>query len=197
MLVRSDIEESVGWDNGNRAIADDSYFALRFAYMYPGRSSFMPAVTYGSSPSTIRDMLRQRKRWFLNVSNLSFFGNVPLRYRAFMIYSIIFWVGMVIQNVVPILLLLHILGVMKMPIINDEVLGLWAFTLSFWIWFYLSGLKINKEICGDYKHRFMDQLVLVFLYIFVISPLEIVGGLLGFISFLRNEKRFDVVSKPI
>ncbi|CAC11359.1 zeste-white 4 related membrane protein [Thermoplasma acidophilum] len=197
MLVRSDVEESVGWDNGNRAIADDSFFALNFAYLYPGRSAFMPAITYGSSPTTIRDMLKQRKRWFLNVSNLSFYGGIPIKYRAFMIYSIIFWIGMVVQNVVPILMVLHFLGVIRMAVINPEVLFLWAFTLSFWIWFYISGLRINREVSGIYRESLIDYAILVFLYIFVISPLEIIGGLLGFISFLKNERSFEVISKPI
>ncbi len=197
MLVRSDIEESVGWDNGDRAMSDDSCFALNFAYMYPGKSAFMPAVTFGASPANVKDMLKQRKRWFLNVSNLSFYGKVPFRYRLFMIYTIIFWFSMVFQNVIFVLFVLRFFGIFHQVIITPPIVILWAFTLSFWIWFYISGLRINMELSGKRKGILKYSLIMIPMYLFVISPLELAGGFLGFISFLKNEKKFDVISKPI
>jgi hypothetical protein len=58
LLVRSDIEASLGWDYGRLlSITEDANFALLFATKYPGRSAWFPARCYGSAPESFGDLV--------------------------------------------------------------------------------------------------------------------------------------------
>ena len=190
LLVRSDVEGNIGWDSGNRPISDDSCFGLRFSEKYPGRSSFLPAFTYGASPSTVRDMLRQRRRWLVDLTNLGIYGPLPWRYRLLLIYSILFWSSMATQNVMLAVLILEGLHIIAYQLMTAPMAVMWAFTFSFWIWFYWNGLYINSALSQEKVPFWKKAALMVPLFFLVIGPLEVLGGLMGLYAFLRNERKF-------
>ncbi|MDS0256994.1 glycosyltransferase family 2 protein [Thermoplasmatales archaeon AK] len=196
LLVRSDVECEIGWDSGNRPISDDSCFGLNFSKKYPGRSSFLPAFTYGASPASVMDMLKQRRRWLVDLTNLGLYGPLPWRYRLLLIYSVIFWSSMVTQNVILIVLILQLLHVIAIELITVPMAVMWSFTFSFWIWFYWNGLHINNEVSERKEPFWKKALLMIPLFFFVIGPLEAFGGAWGIYAFLRNERKFEVIKKP-
>ena len=196
LLVRSDIEAQIGWDNGKRPISDDSCFGLRFSEKFPGKASFLPAFTYGASPSTVRDMLRQRRRWLVDLTNLGFYGPLPWKYRLIFIYSVLFWSSMITQNVILATMLLQFFHVIAFQLITPPMGVMWAFTFSFWIWFYWNGLHINNRVSEKPTAFWKSALLMIPLFFLVIGPLEFIGGAWGLYAFVKNERRFEVISKP-
>jgi len=197
LLVRSDVESKIGWDNGNRPISDDSCFGLSFSEYYPGRSSFLPAFTYGASPSTVYDMLKQRRRWLVDLTNLGIYGPLPWKYRLLFIYSVLFWSSMVTQNIIFGVIILQSLHLISLELITPAMGAMWAFTYSFWIWFYWNGLHINHQVTENRKPFWKKALIMIPLFFFVIGPLETVGGIWGLYAFLKKERRFEVIRKPM
>jgi egghead protein (zeste-white 4 protein) len=64
LLVRSDMEEKVGWDNG-KTLAEDTLFALKAKNKLGTRAfGWHGGVLEERSPYTLRDLVKQRKRWF-------------------------------------------------------------------------------------------------------------------------------------
>jgi len=61
LLVRMDVECDVGWALG-RTIAEDQLFGLKVFEKYP-RMGWHGGVVLETSPSTVKGMLAQRKRW--------------------------------------------------------------------------------------------------------------------------------------
>ncbi len=196
LLVRSDVEANIGWDSGNRPISDDSCFGLRFSEKYPGKSSFLPAFTYGASPSNVKDMLRQRRRWLVDLTNLGIYGPLPWRYRLLLIYSVIFWSSMATQNIMLVILILEGLHLIGFELITPPMAVMWAFTFSFWIWFYWNGLHINSAVSEEKIPFWKKAALMVPLFFLVIGPLEFLGGVMGLFAFLRNERKFEVIRKP-
>ncbi|MCL5783147.1 MAG: glycosyltransferase family 2 protein [Candidatus Thermoplasmatota archaeon] len=197
LLIRSDIESEIGWENGSRQIIDDSCFGLRFSEKYWGKSSFLPAFTYGASPSSVRDMLRQRRRWLVDMTNLGIYGPLPWKYRLMLIYSAMFWSSMITQNIILATLLLQFFHIISFELITPPMGLMWAFTFSFWIWFYWNGLHINTSVSENTMPFWKSALLMIPLFFFVIGPLEAIGGIMGIYAFLRNEKRFEVIQKPL
>src|SRR4030066_1416257 len=79
LLIRSDVEEEVSWENG-KPIAEDTLFAVS-AKTKCGSDSFgwHGGVIEEKSPLSLRDLVKQRKRWFYGlIQNLKF---IPLKER--------------------------------------------------------------------------------------------------------------------
>src|SRR3989304_4411762 len=79
LLIRSDVEEEVSWENG-KTIAEDTLFVVSAKTKF-GSSSFgwHGGVIEDKSPLSLRDLVKQRKRWFYGlIQNLKF---MPLKER--------------------------------------------------------------------------------------------------------------------
>lgn len=196
LLVRSDVEAEIGWDSGSRPISDDSCFGLRFSEKYRGKSSFLPAFTYGASPSNVRDMLRQRRRWLVDLTNLGIYGPLPWKYRLLLIYSVLFWSSMITQNVILVTMVLQYFHLLAFQLITPPMGIMWAFTFSFWIWFYWNGLHINTQVSEKPTPFWKSALLMIPMFFLVIGPLEFLGGAMGIYAFVRKENKFEVISKP-
>jgi egghead protein (zeste-white 4 protein) len=62
-LVRADIEDSVGWDVGGYAPAEDLLFEVRVRASYGSVFGVLPGFAYEKAAHSISDQLRQRRRW--------------------------------------------------------------------------------------------------------------------------------------
>lgn len=54
LLVRASIEESIGWDFGEKVKVEDAYFGLFFSLRFRQRSTFLASCSYGASPSSVQ-----------------------------------------------------------------------------------------------------------------------------------------------
>lgn len=196
LLVRGNIEASIGWDFGPTAIVEDAEFAMRFATRYPGRSGWFPGRCYGASPATVRDLIKQRRRWSAGLVALALRGSIPLRARALLAYSVSTWVLGPLQHIVCVLGVSAILGTWSTSPVAPWVTVLWALNMGYVVWMYWSGLRINVRATGMDRPSWGQRLVVLAL-VPVCALWEGLGGLLGFWDFLRGRANtFVVIQKP-
>jgi hypothetical protein len=195
LLLRASIEAMIGWDFGPRSIVEDAQFALRFCELFPGRSDWFNGRSYGASPATARDFVKQRERWAWGLVGLCFNRTVRVRYRAFLGLSVASWILGPFQHIGVVLLVAWFTGNMNTSPVTESVLLLWALNYSYVVWTYWEGLRLNALSSAGGRRRWYEPLVVIVL-IPVFALLEGVGGLRGFVKFLRRqEHKFVVIAK--
>jgi egghead protein (zeste-white 4 protein) len=196
LLVRASVEATIGWDFGPRTIVEDAQFAMYFCDRYPGRSDWFPGRSYGASPATVADFVRQRERWVWGLLELATRRSIPLRRRLPLLKNVVVWACGPIQHPAVILLAGALLGDMNTTPASVVVVPLWALNIAYCVWLYWEGLKINVLSSAVPRRLWWEALCLPML-IPLFSLLEIGGILLGVIRFLRNgEFAFNVIAKP-
>ena len=131
LLIRSSIEAEIGWDFGPKAITEDAQLALIFCGRYPGLSDWFEGRSYGASPATVRDFLKQRERWAWGLLGLSLNRSIPLRNRLFLGYCVSNWVLGPVQNVLFVLLIAFVLRIFSLSPTTPYVLVLWTMNMAF------------------------------------------------------------------
>lgn len=199
LLVRSDIETSLGWDYGRLlSITEDANFALLFATRYPGRSAWITARCYGSAPESFADLVKQRKRWARGLLHVARNPVVPLRNRLLLGYALSSWVLGPLQHVLVVLLLAAVMGVRYTAPVQQWLLLPWALNMAVGVWMYLDGLRANAHASG---RRVPLRMWFGLLLIPVFSLIEGWAGLRGFIEYVKDRfggsesELFEVISK--
>ncbi len=196
LLVRASIEATIGWDFGPRSIVEDAQFALIFSAIYRGRSAWFCGRSYGASPASIRDFVRQRERWSWGLAALVFNGSLQLRNRLLLAYSVMSWVVGPIQNVMVVFLTAVIIGDYRTSPVTLFVIPLWALNMAYVIWMYWEGLRLNAAVSGGGRRKWWEPWAVILL-IPIFGMMEGLSGLRGFVKFARRaENKFVVIAKP-
>jgi len=91
-LVRADIEDSVGWDVAGYAPAEDLIFEIRVRARYGSVFGVLKGFAYEKGAFSMREQLRQRRRWVRGIMNAIRRSPVLSRRRRFTIaYSAASW----------------------------------------------------------------------------------------------------------
>jgi hypothetical protein len=143
MLMRSTVEDDIGWDFGPRTIVEDAQYALEFCARYPGRSAWIPAVCHGASPSTLHALIAQRRRWAWGLVMLALDRRVPWRRRTFLGYSVATWVLGPFQHIGVVLAAAFATHETASPA-SLAVIPLWAVNMGYVVWMYWTGLRVNQ-----------------------------------------------------
>lgn len=197
LIIRADIEDEIGWDFPDTVI-EDAYFAVQFATKYPRRSTTLNSYSYGASPASVRDLLRQRRRWIEGLLRLAFNRRLPLMPKLPLLYSIFTWSLAPFQFVGLALLISYTVGFDNTSPISPLLLPLWALGLAGVFWLYLEGLKIN--LSASYRpppHLLLSILIIPAIY--MITLLETFGVMLGIFRFMGfgSQKVSEVITKPV
>ncbi|UGQ09434.1 glycosyltransferase family 2 protein [Yinghuangia sp. ASG 101] len=196
LLMRADIEAEIGWDFGPKAIVEDAQLALTFCRRYPGRSDWFNGRCYGASPATARDFVKQRERWAWGLIGLCFDRSIPLRYRWFLSACVVTWVLGPLQHIAVILALAWATGDTNTSPVAQTVIVLWALNFAYVLWMYWEGLRLNGLVSANGRRLWWEPIAVIVL-IPVFSVLEGLGGLRGFLKFIRGEdNKFVVIAKP-
>jgi beta-1,4-mannosyltransferase len=196
LLVRASVEAAIGWDFGPRSLVEDAQFALWFCERYPGRSGWIPGRSYGASPATVGDFIRQRERWVWGLLELAMEPKVPLRRRLLLMHNVVVWVCAAIAHPVVVLLAGTVLGDVHVTPVSATLVPLWALNIAFCAWLYWEGLKLNASSSAQPRPLWWERLCLI-----ALSPLfsiwEVAGISLGLVRFLKRGKPgFTVIRKP-
>jgi len=141
VLIRSDVEASIGWDFGT-TWGEDSLFGLE-AQKRGYRIRWLKGRLYEQSPFTIRDFLKQRRRWvFHSLDVLRRKTSVKVKTSYF--YSLLVWASGLISLFVTIL---TIQSKAVFPF-NDSLLLITAPITASWISAYPVGLYLNTQPLG-------------------------------------------------
>jgi egghead protein (zeste-white 4 protein) len=196
LLVRSSVESEIGWDFGPMTLVEDAHFALEFCERYPGRSAWIEGLSYGASPSSVRDFVKQRARWVWGLLHLATQRKAPLRVRALLVANVFIWACSPLGHPVLLLVAGAALGEPGTTPPTALVGAVWSFNFAFYIWLYWEGLKINARASSTPARKWWEPACLLFL-----SPLfaiwECMGICLGVFRFLtKTEAYFSVIVKP-
>ena len=196
LLLRASVEASLGWDYGPKAIVEDAQIAMLFSQRYPGRSDWFEGRSYGASPASVRDFLRQRERWAWGLIALCFNRDIPRKYRALLSLSVGTWLISPFQNVGIVLLLAWFTGTMNTSPVTESVLVLWAVNFGYAVGTYWEGLRVNVRASADPRRRWWE-LAAVVSGIPLFAFIEGCGALRGLAKFLtRRDRQFTVIAKP-
>lgn len=197
LVIRADIEDEIGWDFPDTVI-EDAYFAIQFATKYPKRSTTLNSYSYGASPASARDLLRQRRRWMEGLLHLAFNRRLPLLRKLPLLYSIFTWTLAPFQFVGLALLISYLSGIGNTSPVSPVFLPLWALSLAGVFWFYLEGLKVNLSASDRPRpHLFLSLVIIPGIYL--ITFIETIGVVLGIVRFMGfgSQKISEVITKPI
>jgi cellulose synthase/poly-beta-1,6-N-acetylglucosamine synthase-like glycosyltransferase len=202
LLIRASIEADIGWDFGARSLVEDAQFALVFCSRHPGRSGWIPARSYGASPSTVADFTSQRERWVWGLLELVTGRNrllaeaVPRRSRLLLLHNVLVWMCAPLAHPAVIVLICGLTGDLWTTPVVPFLVPLWALNLSFCIWLYWEGLKLNAAASADPRRRWWETVCVVVL-IPLFSLWECVGIVRGVHRFATaRDARFTVIAKP-
>ncbi len=196
LLVRASIEATIGWDFGPQSIVEDAEFALIFCAYYAGRSAWFCGRSYGASPASLRDFVRQRERWSWGLVALVFNRSLQLRNRLLLGYSVMSWVVGPIQNVGVVALVAVLVGDHSTSPVALFVLPLWALNMAYVIWMYWEGLRLNAGVSGGGRRKWWEPWAVILL-IPIFGLMEGFSGFRGFLKFARRvDNRFTVIAKP-
>ena len=94
ILVRADVEDSVGWDSVGYAPAEDLTFEIRVRAKYGSVFRVLKGFAYEKGAFTLRDQLKQRRRWVHGVIFALFHSSeLSRRRRATLFYSLLTWIS--------------------------------------------------------------------------------------------------------
>ncbi len=197
LLVRASVEAEIGWDFGPQTIVEDAEFAMRFCDSHPGRSEWFPACSYGASPATLTDFVRQRERWVWGLLELLAQSSIPVRRRLVLLPTIAVWVGAPFANPIVLITVGFLLGNADTTPVNLVIGALWAVNFGFYIWLYSEGFRINRQWSAMSRSRWWEPFLVV-LGTPVFALMECLGIISGLSRFLhRSEMRFTVIGKPV
>lgn len=187
IVVNNRVEYLVGMDHGPEAsITEDAYFAL-MAQNMGVKFSFIHTVMYEKSPFSIRDFMRQRRRWFGGLWLVALSRDIPLRQRWILITFMILWsvswlcIWMVFVN------LLYPTGTPLWLAIAGGV------SFAYYVTLYLIGY-LRTFRWNDGCRRFIIYLFAQLILIPVFSLIEAGGVFYGLISPPHD---FQIVQKEI
>jgi hypothetical protein len=182
LLVRSDVEETVGWDNG-KTFAEDSLFAIA-ARRKLGSSVFgwHGGVVEEKSPYNLRDIFRQRKRWFYGlVQNLK---HLSSKDKILQVIRALVWSSGFISGLVSIFALL---------VPQDIYPPLRIFFLiasSLWLLSYQIGAFLNSRNLSFSKRLRFHMLTLIS------TPLiGMIECSIPVLSVIRKPRTFEIIEK--
>ena len=190
LLVRSDVEEEVGWENG-KTLAEDTLFAIKARIKFgPEAFGWHGGVVEEKSPLTLKDLFRQRRRWFYGlIQNFKYFclgEQIRQSIRALiwasgLVSGIIAFTAFFIPQAIP----------TWVPIFDVPLLRIF-FSVASLMW--LSSYQIGAFLNGTYlplKKR------ISFHFLALVSSIAI--GLLEcttpIIALISKPKTFDVIKK--
>ncbi|RMG92642.1 MAG: hypothetical protein D6706_16535 [Chloroflexi bacterium] len=91
IVIQNHVEKTIGLDHGpDASITEDAYFAL-VAQQIGIEFAFIHTFMYEKSPFSLRDFIRQRRRWFGGLWMCVLSGNLPLKERIILGTFMVLW----------------------------------------------------------------------------------------------------------
>jgi cellulose synthase/poly-beta-1,6-N-acetylglucosamine synthase-like glycosyltransferase len=138
VLIRSDIEQKIGWDFG-KTWGEDSLFGLK-AQELGYKIEWLKGRLYEQSPFSIKDFLKQRRRWALHSFDI-LKRKLPLKVKLIYFYSLLIWASGLISLIAT---LLAIFSGTIFPF-NNYIILIAIPVLVTWIGSYLVGFYLNIQ----------------------------------------------------
>ncbi len=144
LLVRADVENEIGWDFG-RVRSEDLLFSLKLRERFGSVTRRLKGFAYEKPPFTVRDQLKQRRRWILGTIEVLRRGDVELKHKLPIVYSLGSWLTALPSIVAAVLGVLVPSGGV-FPVVGGLISG-------FMWWSIYSAYKVGLEMHEVYIDR--------------------------------------------
>ena len=188
LLIRSDIEHSVGWDFINCYISEDSRFGYEATKKLGKIFGWHGGLTIETPPASVGSVLKQRMRWFFgSILNLRYVPRARLPRR---IYSITVWLdGFILTSFFFVL----ILGIYQEPWFS-QLFIVHGFTLTAVFWLSRYEIGVYQNLRYSTLNRF--QKFLLYLGIIPLAPVvDFICTVPTILAFIRRPKSFEITGK--
>ena len=189
ILVRSDVSKRIGFDFGAEgSITEDAWWAL--AQLEDGVSfAWVDGYVVEQAPQTVRDFVRQRRRWFSGLAKVASYAPAPWWSRV----ALLAFIGTWAMSMFGILYSLAnmVLGLYTPP----AIAWIAAACYSWYVTMYVEGLALNFRTLGGFS-----PVRQAFYYVAQILLVPIFGILEGagvVYAIVRPERGFHVIDKPV
>ena len=187
-LYRADLEARIGWDFGE-VRAEDALFGVLASKYFPKPYGWLKGKLYEQSPFSIKDFLKQRRRWFwgkldilLNRKDLDF------KYKIIFLISLISWLCSLPSQIITYINLLY-----PTPIPHPLTTIFFGFNLSTMIYLYWIGCKLNLQ---PIEKNSIWKRILNILAIPIIAFMEGLAPWYALFTYRSNKKiAFEVIKK--
>jgi len=190
LLIRSDIEEKIGWQNG-KTLAEDTLFAIQAKKKFgPEAFGWHGGVVEEQSPLNVRDLLKQRKRWFhgliQNLKYLSRMDKISQTARA------ILWTAGLIAGIASILA--WIAPFFNLPYQDMPLFFKILFTITsvMWLLAYQIGALMNSKYLSLKRRVQFHFMTLLFSI-----PIGLIECAVPLLSVISKPKTFEVIKKQL
>lgn len=185
ILLPNFIEQAIGFDYAPaQCVTEDAYFGLK---ALEGRYKFgwVNGFVYEQSPRTVRDFLKQRRRWYLGICQV-ILSDLKWSTKGVLTLSTLAWTGSVL---VMFATLVNFAAPIRIPewvrIGGDLSLAIYA--ALYWVGLHMNLRGTKTSVC-----RRALMYVALIISIPVYSAMEVAGVVYGII---RPELGFEVIDK--
>ena len=186
VLIRSDVEHRVGWDFGE-TWGEDSLFGLK-AQELGYKIEWLKGRLYEQSPFSIKDFLKQRRRWALHSFDV-LKRKLPLKVKLYYFYSLLIWVSGLISLIATIL---AIFSGTIFPF-NNAIILLTIPVMVTWVGSYLIGFYLNTQPLNISKH---NKILFAITSVIIGSILDGIAIWYTMFTMLKNKNiTFEVIKK--
>lgn len=187
MLVPAVVEHKIGFDlGGHGSITEDAYFAL-LAYDMGYKFGWVDGFIREQSPFNIKDLIKQRRRWFCGLAILAFDDSIAFKRRFYLICSLLLWkiswmsIFVTVAN--------FLIGGSYFPL---SLIILSAVMTSGYFVAYMVGVYRNLM---DVRFSIVKKIFLYFITFILVPVSAFIEGIAVIYSILKPVKGFDVVKK--
>jgi len=139
LLYRYDIEKKIGWDYG-KIRAEDAMFGL-LVNKYFGRVwGWLKGKLYEQSSFTIKDFLKQRRKWVWGQLDILKKNNIDTKYKFINLIHIFSWL-----TALPSMVIAYTNIIYPTPLYDPLLSIPFGFSLSTLLYLYWEGSKLNLQ----------------------------------------------------
>lgn len=189
ILIPSHVLNRLTWDMSSGSITEDAELAMR-AMQSGVKFCHVEGFVIEQSPQSIRDLIKQRKRWFFGIAQLLRYKGISMKYKLGLLLMFIPWS---VSWLIPYVTLVSFLSGTFIP---DILILPTMFIAGVSMGIYLLGLHMQLDTAYT-KFSMIDYMILYVLLILglVLQIIPIIETL-GVLSAIMNPpKGFDVIKK--
>ena len=194
VVCRQDKEAAIGYDIGPRgSITEDAWWIL-LAMQRGYRTKWVDGYLEEQSTQSVRDFVKQRRRWYYGLTKVVGFCPVPWKYRFIIAWHVATW--MLAPLVLPFLVAYAVLLFVYDIAVSNVIRVLCTITLTVMFLLYMNGLVVNMH---ENKMKWWKKpfyAISMFVAVPFCTALELFSVITAFFAPLSITGRgFHVVSK--
>lgn len=195
LLIRASVEDQIGWDFGPTKV-EDSAFGMEFVKYFGRRSYFLPSRVTGASPQSVRDFIKQRRRWYSGIISLAFNRRDKKATKIPLMAFALLTMFSPMQYILVVLIISAIISTQALPV-SLLFLPVWSFNFAYQLWLYEEGYNMNREESKRLRKERSWMRFLTIPLIYISGSMEALAVALGVLDYLKKDSSFEVIEKPL